>query len=136
MFVTDRASHSTARASSGESSALSANRPYGRGAYIRLNGQADPIADVVGVAMLTTNARGGTTGALVSATKYAAARVFQNGDTSAPVVPPREFVVSMAAPVTLSWLAVAMVTEATAPRLSIVPVAVFAGVQAGRVAEV
>jgi len=37
--------------------------------------------NVTGAAMLTTNARGGTTGALVSATKYAAARVFQNGDT-------------------------------------------------------
>ncbi len=37
--------------------------------------------NVTGAAMLTTNSRGGTTGALVSATKYAAARVFQNGDT-------------------------------------------------------
>jgi len=37
--------------------------------------------NVTGAAMLTNNARGGTTGALVSATKYAAARVFQNGDT-------------------------------------------------------
>jgi hypothetical protein len=36
---------------------------------------------VTGAAMLTNNTRGGTTGALVSATKYAAARVFQNGDT-------------------------------------------------------
>jgi hypothetical protein len=31
--------------------------------------------------LLTNNTRGGTTGALVSATKYAAARVFQNADT-------------------------------------------------------
>ena len=37
--------------------------------------------NVTGAAMLTTNSRGGTTGALVSATKYAAARVFQDGDT-------------------------------------------------------
>jgi hypothetical protein len=37
--------------------------------------------NVTGAAMLTNNAKGGTTGALVSATKYAAARVFQNGDT-------------------------------------------------------
>ena len=37
--------------------------------------------NVTGAAMLTNNTRGGTTGALVSATKYAAARVFQNGDT-------------------------------------------------------
>jgi len=36
--------------------------------------------NVTGAAMLTNNARGGTTGALVSATKYAAARVFQDGD--------------------------------------------------------
>lgn len=37
--------------------------------------------NVTGAAMLTNSARGGTTGALVSATKYAAPRVFQNGDT-------------------------------------------------------
>lgn len=37
--------------------------------------------NVTGAAMLTNSTRGGTTGALVSATKYAAARVFQNGDT-------------------------------------------------------
>ena len=37
--------------------------------------------NVTGAAMLTNNARGGTTGALISATKYAAPRVFQNGDT-------------------------------------------------------
>lgn len=37
--------------------------------------------NVTGAAMLTNNTRGGTTGALVSATKYAAARVFQSGDT-------------------------------------------------------
>ena len=37
--------------------------------------------NVTGAAMLTTSARGGTTGVLVSATKYAAARVFQSGDT-------------------------------------------------------
>ncbi|MDY0046068.1 MAG: hypothetical protein RBS10_01490 [Thauera propionica] len=37
--------------------------------------------NVTGAAMLTNNARGGTTGALISATKYAASRVFQNGDT-------------------------------------------------------
>lgn len=35
---------------------------------------------VTGAALLTNNTRGGTTGALVSATKYAAARTFQNGD--------------------------------------------------------
>lgn len=37
--------------------------------------------NVTGAAMLTNSARGGTTGVLVSATKYAAARVFQSGDT-------------------------------------------------------
>ncbi len=37
--------------------------------------------NVTGSAVLTTSARGGTTGALISATKYAAARVFQDGDT-------------------------------------------------------
>ena len=37
--------------------------------------------NVAGAAMLTNNTRGGTTGKLISATKYAAGRVFQNGDT-------------------------------------------------------
>ena len=37
--------------------------------------------NVSGAAMLTNSTRGGTTGALISATKYAAGRVFQNGDT-------------------------------------------------------
>lgn len=37
--------------------------------------------NVTGTALLTNSARGGTTGVLVSATKYAAARTFQNGDT-------------------------------------------------------
>jgi len=37
--------------------------------------------NVTGAAMLTNSTRGGTTGVLVSATKYAAARVFQSGDT-------------------------------------------------------
>ena len=37
--------------------------------------------NVTGAAMLTNGSRGGTTGVLVSATKYAAARVFQSGDT-------------------------------------------------------
>lgn len=36
---------------------------------------------VQGAAMLTTSAKGGTTGALISASKYAAPRVFQDGDT-------------------------------------------------------
>ena len=36
--------------------------------------------NVTGAAILTNSTRGGTTGALISATKYAAARVFQNGD--------------------------------------------------------
>lgn len=36
---------------------------------------------VQGAAMLTSNSKGGTTGALISASKYAAARVFQDGDT-------------------------------------------------------
>ena len=35
---------------------------------------------VQGAAMLTSSAKGGTTGALISATKYPSARVFQNGD--------------------------------------------------------
>ena len=37
--------------------------------------------NVTGAAMLTNSTRGGTTGVLVSATKYPAARVFQDGDT-------------------------------------------------------
>lgn len=36
--------------------------------------------NVTGAALLTNSARGGTTGVLVSATKYAATRTFQNGD--------------------------------------------------------
>jgi len=36
--------------------------------------------NVTGAAMLTNSTRGGTTGVLVSATKYAATRTFQNGD--------------------------------------------------------
>ena len=36
---------------------------------------------VQGAAMLTSSSKGGTTGALISASKYAAARVFQDGDT-------------------------------------------------------
>jgi hypothetical protein len=36
--------------------------------------------NVTGVALLTNNQRGGTTGILLSATKYPATRVFQNGD--------------------------------------------------------
>ena len=37
--------------------------------------------NVTGAAMLTSSVRGGTTGVLVSATRYAADRTFQNGDT-------------------------------------------------------
>lgn len=37
--------------------------------------------NVTGAAMLTNSTRGGTTGKLISATKYAADRVFQDGDT-------------------------------------------------------
>lgn len=36
---------------------------------------------VQGAAMLTNSTKGGTTGALISASKYAAPRVFQDGDT-------------------------------------------------------
>lgn len=36
--------------------------------------------NVTGAALLTNSTRGGTTGVLVSAAKYAAARTFQNGD--------------------------------------------------------
>ena len=36
---------------------------------------------VQGAAMLTTSSKGGTTGALISASKYAAPRAFQDGDT-------------------------------------------------------
>ena len=36
--------------------------------------------NVTGAALLTSNVRGGTTGVLVSAAKYAAPRTFQNGD--------------------------------------------------------
>lgn len=36
--------------------------------------------NVTGAAMLTNSTRGGTTGVLISATKYAATRVFQDGD--------------------------------------------------------
>ena len=35
---------------------------------------------VTGAAMLTNSTKGGTTGTLISASKYTAARVFQNGD--------------------------------------------------------
>lgn len=37
--------------------------------------------NVTGAALLTNSARGGTTGSLISASKYAATRVFQDGDT-------------------------------------------------------
>lgn len=37
--------------------------------------------NVTGAAMLSNSTRGGTTGVLVSAAKYSAARVFQDGDT-------------------------------------------------------
>ena len=37
--------------------------------------------NVTGAAMLTSSVRGGTTGVLVSTTRYAAERTFQNGDT-------------------------------------------------------
>ena len=37
--------------------------------------------NVTGAAMLTSGVRGGTTGVLVSASRYAAERTFQNGDT-------------------------------------------------------
>lgn len=37
--------------------------------------------NVTGTALLTNSSRGGTTGVLLSATKYAAARTFQDGDT-------------------------------------------------------
>lgn len=37
--------------------------------------------NVTGAALLTNSTRGGTTGVLVSASKYAATRTFQNGDT-------------------------------------------------------
>lgn len=37
--------------------------------------------NVTGAAVLTSSTKGGTTGALISASKYAAPRVFQNGDT-------------------------------------------------------
>lgn len=37
--------------------------------------------NVTGAAMLTASGKGATTGALVSATKYSATRVFQDGDT-------------------------------------------------------
>ena len=36
---------------------------------------------VQGAAMLTSSSKGGTTGALISASKYASPRVFQDGDT-------------------------------------------------------
>ena len=36
--------------------------------------------NVTGAALLTNSVRGGTTGTLISATKYAAARTFQAGD--------------------------------------------------------
>ena len=37
--------------------------------------------NVTGAALLTSSVRGGTTGTLISASKYAATRTFQNGDT-------------------------------------------------------
>lgn len=47
----------------------------------RLTIETSSQLNVTGTALLTNSARGGTTGVLISATKYAAARVFQNGDT-------------------------------------------------------
>lgn len=41
----------------------------------------DSQLNVTGAAMLTNNTKGGSTGKLISATKYSAARVFQDGDT-------------------------------------------------------
>lgn len=51
------------------------------GAVARVTIATASQLNVTGAAMLTNSAKGGTTGALISATKYAAERVFQAGDT-------------------------------------------------------
>lgn len=50
------------------------------GAAAKLTIATSSQINVTGAALLTSNQRGGTTGALISASKYSAARVFQNGD--------------------------------------------------------
>lgn len=70
-----------------------ATRPQWRPANATTTASIDNMANVAsvtiktasqltvqGAAMLTSSAKGGTTGALISATKYPAARVFQDGD--------------------------------------------------------
>lgn len=49
--------------------------------YARVTIATSGSLNVTGAALLTSQARGATTGTLISATKYAAARVFQDGDT-------------------------------------------------------
>lgn len=51
------------------------------GSVARVTMRTASSLTVQGAAMLTSNTKGGTTGALISASKYAAPRVFQNGDT-------------------------------------------------------
>ena len=70
-----------------------ATRPQWRPANATTTASIDNMANVAsvtiktasqltvqGAAMLTSSAKGGTTGALISATKYPSARVFQDGD--------------------------------------------------------
>lgn len=49
--------------------------------YARVTIATSGSLNVTGAALLTSQARGATTGILISATKYAAQRVFQDGDT-------------------------------------------------------
>ncbi|MDD2978122.1 hypothetical protein [Aquabacterium sp.] len=51
------------------------------GAVAHLTMATAGTLNVTGAALLTNSTRGGTTGALISASKYAATRVFQSGDT-------------------------------------------------------
>lgn len=50
------------------------------GSTARVTFTTSSAINVTGAALLTTSARGGTTGVLISAVKYPAVRTFQNGD--------------------------------------------------------
>mgnify|MGYP001773502569 CR=1 FL=1 len=63
------------------SSNTSGNSIDNMGAVASLTIATTSQLNVTGAALLTNSTRGGTTGALISATKYPVARVFQDGDT-------------------------------------------------------
>ena len=62
-------------------SAASGNRIDNMAAVATVTIATAAQVNVTGAAMLTSSGRGSTTGVLVSATRYAAERTFQNGDT-------------------------------------------------------